>query len=195
MQRTQEQNEPSPIMQAGNIAYSLVSGCAMVAEVFIRRRFGSRYFHDWRCVIGFLFIVCTASLCQTTRDVYAMWGLVYGYLGLIVFHNLAASSRQAQNIFEHSKYNGWPRLCDLTGWSEPFCKKWAEVFATILGGVCLLPLAPPLAITFMIAGFCLATTHSLIERHELVEAQRMADAELHLQAVMERFGRVKGARR
>ena len=172
--------------KAANILVFTAMAVASPVEVFLRTKFGSRYFG--LAALGGLFVVPLWSLFWPDASPVGLWVFWGLYLVMQLRARIESARMGARGECVHTRYNGWPRLARLfRKMSEQRIKAGVEPLLVIVAGVCLMPVSQPLGSYLMIAGFALGVTHSVIESVERARALEINDALIEQQQTSERF--------
>ena len=192
-----EQPEPkgwTPIEDSQNAAAFLVLAAQSLAapvEVFLRTRFGRRYF-GVPAAIG-LFAVPMWMMFWPGEDatpIFTFWVLFLVIQGRARIESILMSSR---GDLVHSRYNGRPRLQRFFRRAgERRVKAVHEPLLVIGTGVLMLGVSEPLGSYLITAGICLALVASVIEGVERNRLMSMHDAWLEQQYHAERFRDITG---
>ncbi len=169
-------------------------GMASVAQVFTHRRMGAKYLNGMRFFTAMLLLVFITQGCTSNAEFMVMYWLGYAVIAAWVMQHIDIVRRRRKFDLEHSQYNGWPRLCDSTGWSEDTVKLWLEPFCVAAFGVAVAWLLPMPGVTFALAGACMGMNRMDQLRHERIAAEEMFDAELYGAELAGGFRRLKGVR-
>lgn len=158
-----------------------------VPRMFIRRRFGTKHFGLSTALgIGFFWlyyaVMIEASFSEPFTFVFLAW------LIMNVWHRSVAflSDRSVHRV--HSRYDGWPILCDALPISEQAAKTHLELIFIILCSMIFIPLkAPCLLIFFVVAGFAGAIENTITNLRVKARVRQLQDAEAEHQVLMEEF--------
>ncbi len=192
-----DQPEPkgwTPIEDYQNAFAFLVLAAQSIAapvEVFLRTRFGRRYF-GVPAAIG-LFAVPMWMFFWTGEDatpIFVFWVLYLVMQGRARIESILMASR---GDLVHTRYNGRPRMERFFRRAgERRVKAVHEPLLTIGIGVFILPVSEPLGSYLITAGICLALVASVIEGVERNRLMSMHDAWLEQQHHAERFRDITG---
>lgn len=187
-----DQPEPkgwTPIEDAQNAASILMlvaQSLAAPVEVFLRTRFGRRYF-GVPATIG-LFAVPMWMLFWPAEDptpILVFWLL---YLVMQLRARIESIVLAAKSEPVHTRYNGYPRLARFFRKSdERKIKASAEPMLVIVVGAGMLAVSGPLGSYLITAGVSLALVASVIESVERNRALSMRDAWIEQQQLATRF--------
>lgn len=187
-----DQPEPkgwTPIEDAQNAATILLlvaQSLASPVEVFLRTRFGRRYF-GVPAAIG-LFAVPMWMLFWPREDptpILAFWLL---YLVMQIRARVESIVLAAKSEPCHTRYNGYPRLARFfKRTDERKIKAGAEPMLVIITGICMLAVSKPLGSYLITAGVCLSLVASVIESVERNRALSMRDAWIEQEQMAARF--------
>lgn len=182
-----EQPEPkgwTPIEDAQNAASLLVlvaQALAAPSEVFLRTRFGRRYF-GVPAFFGFLAVPMWMLFWprDDATPVLVFWGL---YILMQIRARIESMVMVARGDIVHTRYNGHPRLARVFKKTHEHKLKGAhEPALVVIAGVFMLGISEPLGSFLMVSGFCLGLVNSVIESIERNRAMTMNDAWIEQQA-------------
>ncbi len=187
-----DQPEPkgwTPIQDAQNAASILMlvaQSLAAPVEVFLRTRFGRRYF-GVPAAIG-LFAVPMWMLFWPREDpvpILVFWLL---YLVMQLRARVESIVLAAKSEPVHTRYNGYPRLARIfKRTDERRIKAGAEPMLVIIVGACMLAVSEPLGSYLITSGVCIALVASVIESVEHNRALSMRDAWIEQEQMAARF--------
>lgn len=187
-----DQPEPkgwTPIEDSQNAAAFLVLAAQSIAapvEVFLRTRFGRRYF-GVPAAIGFFAVPMWMLLWpgEDATPIFVFWVLYLIMQGRARVESILMSSR---GDLVHTRYNGRPRLARVFKRAgERRLKAATEPLLVLAVGVFMLPISEPLGSYLITAGICLALVASVIETVERNRLMSMHDAWLEQQHHAECF--------
>ncbi len=190
----QQQREPSqpgwtPIQdskQAANVLVFVARALASPVEVFLRKRFGCRYFGV--ASLGGLVAVPMWMLFWPQDDPRPIMGFWLLYLVMQLRARLESMWMMHRGNIMHSRYNGSSRLARVfPKCSESTIKGGVEPAIVCIIGVLLMTVSEPLGSYLVVAGISLALTNSVIEAVDRVQAIEMHDAFIEQRALSERF--------
>ena len=158
-----------------------------VPHMFIRRRFGTHYFGLTTALgIGFFWLYYAMMIEASFSEPFAL--VFLAWLVMNVWHRSVAFKNDRGIHRVHSRYNGWPLLCDLLPISEQAAKSNLEPIFIILCSMVFIPLkAPCLLIFFVVAGFAGAIENTMTNLRMKARVRQLQDAEIEHQVLMEEF--------
>lgn len=158
-----------------------------VPQMFIRRGFGTKHFGLSTALgIGFFWLYYVVMIELSYSEPFA-W-VFFAWLGMNLWHR-SVTYRKDRSIHRvHSRYNGWPILCDFLPVSEQTAKNSLELIFIILCSTIFIPLkAPCLLIFFVVAGFAGAIENTMTNIRMKARVSQLQDAEIEHQVLMEEF--------
>jgi len=168
-----------------NVAMLAAQALSAPVEVFLRTRFGSRYF-GVPAFLGFIAVPMWLLLWpgEDPRPMTVFWAF-YILMQLRARVESAAMVRKGDIV--HTRYNGRPRLMSLFRKTPELKLKAVEPWLVMLVGVFLMAVSEALGSYLIAAGFCLALVESTIAAAERARVFQMHDAFLEQQQTAERF--------
>ena len=160
-----------------------------VPQMFLRRRFGINHFGmSTGCgiLLFWLYYGVTAELSTSEPFgvVFLMW------LALNIWHRISAYRHDGTPNRVHSRYNGWPILCDLLPISERIAKRWIEpIFMLLCSMIFIAFNAPCLLLFFACASFASGIDSTQIELRMKSRVRQIRDAEIDQEVLMNEFDR------
>lgn len=158
-----------------------------VPHMFSRRCFGVNHFGLSTALgIGFFWlyyaVMIEASFSEPFGWVFLAW------LTMNLWHRSVAYRKDRSIHRVHSRYNGWPLLCDFLPISEQTAKNSLEPIFIILCSMIFIPLkAPCLLIFFVAAGMAGAIESTMMDHRMKARVRQLRDAEIEHQVLMEEF--------
>ena len=187
-----DQPEPkgwTPIEDAQNAASILMlvaQSLAAPVEVFLRTRFGRRYF-GVPAFLGFMAVPMWMLFWprEDPTPIFVFWGL---YILMQLRARIEGWIMVARGDIVHTRYNGRPRLARIfKNIHEHKLKGFHEPALAIIVGMFMLAVSEPLGSFLMTSGFCLGLVNSVIESIERNRAMSMHDAWIEQQDHAARF--------
>jgi len=178
-----------------NVLISLAQGMAFTVEVFLHRRFGSRFIGR-QAAMGLLMILLFVAL-TPMPGAWAMVLFLLAYAKTWLYARAGVIWRRInKQEYEHTRYSGGPLLMAIVpGWTELTVKRFVEPLLVVLvGGVTWL-LVPAMGIYLVMAGVSLFITVNLAEAYERRRAEMMHDAVIEATQRAERFRAMSSGRR
>ncbi len=112
----------------------------------------------------------------------------FAWLGMNFWHRSVAYKKDRSFHRVHSRYNGWPIICDFLPVSEQTAKDSLEPIFIILCSMIFIPLkAPCLLIFFIAAGFAGAIESTMTNHRMRARVRQLQDAEIEHQVLMDEF--------
>ena len=191
-----DQPEPkgwTPIEDTQNAASILVliaQSLAAPVEVFLRTRFGRRYF-GVPAFLGFLAVPMWMLFWprEDATAIFVFWCL---YILMQLRARIESMIMVARGDIIHTRYNGYPRLARIFKKThEHKLKGGHEPALVVIVGAFMLSVSEPLGSFLMTSGFCLALVNSVIESVERSRAMSMNDAWIEQQAQAARFREIQ----
>lgn len=171
---------------AASILMLVAQSLAAPVEVFLRTRFGRRYF-GVPAFLGFLAIPMWMLFWpdEDATPIFVFWVL---YILMQLRARIESMVMAARGDTVHTRYNGYPRLARIFKRThEHKLKGGHEPALVVIVGVFMLAVSEPLGSFLMTSGFCLALVASVIESVERNRAMSMHDAWIEQQAQAARF--------
>ncbi len=169
----------------GNILQFIVKGWAAMIYAFTRRNFGIHYFCISR-MSGLLILSVWSIATDPTQDFMPHNVMLFSFIGLSIWHRMRANKTFYLEA-NHSRYNGWPRICDWLPISEKFAKEAIEPFFVILISGLLFFVNPSLALFVFIGAFMCAFDGDFIKYRHIARARQIRDAEMEQESVMDAY--------
>ncbi len=169
-----------------NIVVLLLRSIAVTVEVFLHRRFGSRYV-GLQGVLGIVMILVFAAIIPAPGT----WGLIiflFAYLKACLYARAGVLWRKLQGQeCDHTLYSGYPYLMRvLPRWNELTVKRLVEPALVFLVGCAVAHFIPALALYLFIAAGALFMTVNQAEAYERRRAEVMRDSVIEVQQRAER---------
>lgn len=163
-------------------------------EVFLRTRFGSRYF-GVPSAIAILALPMWSLLWprEDPRPLLIFWGL---YILMQLRARVEGMRMVARGDHVHSRYNGRPRLARIfRKMPEQKIKVVAETVVVCAIGVLMLPISESLGSYLFAAAFASGLLNSTIDAVERARSVELNDAWIEQQSLAERFRELQRDRR
>lgn len=183
----------TPIEDARKGANFMVLAAQVLAspiEVFLRTRFGSRYFGA-PSAIAILALPFWGVLWprEDARPLLIFWGL---YIVMQLRARIEGLRMAARGDHVHSRYNGRPRLDRVfRKMPEQKIKVVAETVVVCVVGVLMLPISESLGSYLMVAAFASGLLNSTIDAVERARTVELNDAWIEQQALADRFREIR----
>lgn len=177
-----------------NIFMLVLRSITVTVEVFLHRRFGSRFL-GLQAALGILVILLFAGIIPAPGS----WGLILFLLAYLKACLVARAGivwrRVRGEEFEHTLYSGqpwlmkvFPRLNELT------IKRVIEPMAVFVVAAAIMNFIPALGLYLLMAAIALGISVNHTEGEERRRAQMMNDAVIDAQQRAERFRSMSGRR-
>ncbi len=169
---------------------------AVSVEVFLHRSrtFGERYLGMQAAAV--MLVVLFYGACWEGHDVSPLLGFLLAYLFMCFVVRIGGLiERRRTGVWEHSLYNGFPRILRLMPWlGEHRAKLYVEPMLVFLVGVFTMPLNEPLGGYLILASMGLLLSVNLTVGYERTRAMDMNDAAIEQRDLAERFRERRGNR-
>lgn len=170
-EQQQQQSMLDRMRRDFNVAAFVAGGIAVTAEVFLRRRMGSRALGA-RPLVG-LVALAIFSLLKPRVDPAPLQMFGVAAVAMCFVQSAASARRARRGERGHTRYNGEPWLAlVLPRLSELTIKRTVEPLVLIGGGVAICHANELLGIWLILAGVAIAMT---VRTEEYVERQRLMD--------------------
>jgi hypothetical protein len=184
-------NNGPPLLH--RLAFVIVRGGAVSAEVFLHRRFGLRYLSTYGPFGAGLMMIYAAFVPVHELGPLFVYLVAFGVSWLLMTVETWLRFWRGDN--EHSGYGGFPRLLRRTlAHKEYRVKQFAEPMLVGCAGYCALEWNRPFATYLMFAATCLFLSNAAQRRWETREAMMLHDATLQQQHRANRFREIHGVR-
>lgn len=172
--------------------FGLVVGAgAASSEVFLHRRFGSRYLGVQASAVFLIVPMFAGTFPEDSPE--PLIGFLAVYLLMVIIARIDIWKRRRKRDLEHSYYNGWPFLLRSTALRyEYFFKQVIEPILVFGVAAIIAPLNRPLGLYLLFSLFCLFfKTFHMNEQYQrqLMDAD---DALMEQQSLAERLRGLRG---
>jgi hypothetical protein len=169
-----------------NFVVLVLRSIAVTVEVFLHRRFGSRYV-GLQGALGIIMILLFAAIIPAPGT----WGLIlflFAYLKACLYARAGVLWRKLHGQeFDHTLYSGMPYLMKvLPRWNELTVKRFVEPALVFLVGCAVAHFIPALALYLFMAAGALFMTVNQAEANERRRAETMRDSMIEAQQRAER---------
>jgi hypothetical protein len=176
--------------KGANFAVFALQVLAAPVEVFMRTRFGAKYFGVPSAVaLLALPLWMTFWPGEDPQPLLIFWGL---YIVMQLRARIECARMVARGDYVHTRYNGWPRLARLfRRMPERHVKIGPEtVFVCVAGGL-LMAVSPPLGSYLLAAGFSSGLLGSIIDAAERARSMEINDAWIEQQSLADRVREIQ----
>jgi hypothetical protein len=179
---------------AGHWVMLFLRSIAVTLQVFLHRKFGSRFIGS-QGFVGLLVIVFFGAFIGVpgTTGLTAFL-LAYLFACLVARAHIDARKRRGGDT-EHSMYSGWPLLMSVfPRCSELKVKRFIEPAFVVIVAAAVMNFFPALGLYLLMAGGVLFTVVNYDEAEEQRRVQNMQDAVIEASQRAERFRSGHGRR-
>jgi len=171
--------------------YFVLQTWAMSVEVFLHRRFGSRY--NPLPAAAVLLLVPLYCAAWQGQDVRPMWQFLEAYVSACFIARINIVCRHWRGDRIHTRYSGEPRLCLLLPrMSEIRIKQFLEPLVVFLVGVGMCKYSQLLGGYLIVAALCLFCSVAQTEAYYRRRATDIYDSVIEQQSIAERFRNLRG---
>lgn len=171
----------------GNLLHLLAHAWSAMIFAFTRHSFGQRYFNLWG-LGGVLVLSAWAVFTVPPHEMLLHNIMLFSFLFLAAFHR-ARAPKMFRGGPVHSRYDGWPRVCDALGIPESTAKWFVEpLLVSAIGGL-LCAINVSLGLFIVIGAGMGILDRAFVHDMQLERARQMRDAEIEQDAVMDVYDR------
>lgn len=168
------------------IVTTAIGAGAVSVEVFLHRRFGSRYLNIQAASV--LLLIPLYSCFWEGHDLRPLYWFLFAYLLMVIVARLSISYRQWKRDNEHTFYNGLPILLSRSAYRyERIVKQFVEPFLVIVVAFLLTDWNPPLGMYLVMVAFCLFVHSARMNGYSHLQLMDLHDAVIEQQQRAERF--------
>jgi len=168
------------------ILTTAIGAGAVSGEVFLHRRFGSRYLNIQAASV--LLIVPIYSCLWEGHDTRPLYWYLAAYLLMVFVARLSISYRQWKRDNEHTFYNGLPVLLRRSAYRyEQIFKQFVEPSLVIAVAFLMTDWNPPLGMYLVMVAFCLFIHSARMNGYAHLQLMDLHDAVIEQQQRAERF--------
>lgn len=122
----------------GEFSEYVIHAWAAMLYAFARRSFGRHFFNRWG-MGGILVLSFWACVSTPPEQAFPVTVMMAVFVMLTLFHR-SQSRKGLDGVIQHTRYNGWPRICDVLPVSEQFAKSILEPGVIAMVGYGIQPL-------------------------------------------------------
>lgn len=163
----------------------IVHAWATTVYAFTRRSFGVKFFTPWG-ISGLLVLSGWSALTVPPQESGPLSATCVAYFSMCVWHRIQAPiSLNGEPV--HSRYIGWPRVCDVLPVSESVAKAAVEPCLVGLAGFGLAEFNPSLGLFFVIGSIACLLDWLYLSRRDYRRARQIRDAEIEQERTMDTY--------
>ncbi len=182
---------PSPATEAWDDMFWLVRyvvhAWASMMYAFTRRNFGRNYFNWWG-MSGLAVLSFWAVVQVPIEESVGISVMMAAFVLLALWHR-AHSPREFQGQTLHSRYTGWPLLCDVLPISEVAAKSFIEPGVIAMIGWGISNINQGLGLFILLGAVACILDWVYLSRRDYSRASRIHDAEREQDRVMDTYDR------
>ncbi|MGE0758368.1 MAG: hypothetical protein AB7O38_15170 [Pirellulaceae bacterium] len=165
----------------------VVHAWAAMIYAFTRRGFGVEFFNFWG-LSGLLVLSAWSVVTVAPQDAAPLSFMCIAFLALAAWHRV----RSPKYLFGqaiHSRYMGWPWICDILPISEHTAKASVEPAMVGLFGLGMVEYSPSLGAFVIIGALACLLDWIYLNQRDYKRARQVRDAEIQQERLMESYDR------
>ena len=165
----------------------IVHAWAAMMYAFTRRSFGRGFFNFWG-MSGLLVLSFWAVVTTPPQDALAISVMMAAFVMLSLWHR-HRSPKELNGEVLHSRYMGWPLICDVLPIREDVAKCVVEPGVVCMIGVGMVQINESLGWFIVIGGIACMLDWLYLSRRDYSRARQIHDAEKEQERMIETYDR------